>query len=151
MTLVDTSVWIDYFNGIDSAEARQLRDYIVDAHPMTAPGLVLTEILQGLRSDSDVERVTRTLSAFDPTPELDSTDYRQAAEIYRRCRSQGMTIRSTIDCLIAQLCLRHGYDLLAKDGDFDAIARVFPLRRVATVSVIHDRPTFAGARGATTR
>lgn len=140
MILVDTSVWIDFFNGVDSAEAAHLRTCIVDAHPLVLPGVVLTEILQGLRSDADVERVAGVLSAFDRTPELDSTDYRQAADIYRRCRAQGFTVRSTIDCLIAQLCLRHGYELLAKDRDFDAIGRVFPLQRAGSTSVVHDRP-----------
>ncbi len=140
MILVDTSVWIDFFNGLDSVEAACLRDCIADAHPVTLPGLVLTEILQGLRSDADVERVAEALTAFEATPEMDSADYRQAAEIDRSCRRQGMTVRSTIDCLIAQLCLRHGYELLAKDRDFEAIARVFPLQRVGGSSIVHDTP-----------
>jgi predicted nucleic acid-binding protein len=138
--LVDTSVWIDFFNGVDSIEAYHLRDSICDARQLTVPGLVLTEILQGLRSDGDVERVDRALSALDPSPELDSTDYRKAADIYRGCRARGFTIRSTIDCLIAQLCLRHDYELLAKDRDFESIARAFPLRRVGNSPVVHDRP-----------
>jgi predicted nucleic acid-binding protein len=138
--LVDTSVWIDFFNGIDSAEGARLRSLIVDAHPVVITGLVLTEILQGLRSESDVERVTRVLLALDPTPELEADDYRQAAAVYRACRARGFTVRSTIDCLIAQLCLRHGYELLAKDRDFDAIANVFPLKLIERASFVHDRP-----------
>jgi predicted nucleic acid-binding protein len=108
--------------------------------PLTIPGLVLTEILVGVRSEAEADRVAGALSAFDPTPELDSTDYRKAAELYRVCRRRGLTIRSTIDCLIAQLCLRHGYELLAKDRDFDSIAEVFPLQRVASALTVHDRP-----------
>jgi predicted nucleic acid-binding protein len=138
--LVDTSVWVDFFNGVDSTEAFYLQACIADAGPLIIPGVVLTEILQGLRNDSDVERVTRVLSAFDLAPELEGVDYRAAAAIYRTCRGKGFTIRSTIDCLLAQLCLRHSYDLLAKDRDFDAIARVFPLRRIGSAPVVHDRP-----------
>jgi predicted nucleic acid-binding protein len=138
--LVDTSVWIDFFNGFDSAEAAHLRLCIADVRPLTIPGLVLTEILIGLRTEAEANRVARVLSAFDVTPELDSTDYQKAAELYRACRRHGRTIRSTIDCLIAQLCLRYSYELLAKDQDFDSIAEVFPLQRAAGALRVHDRP-----------
>jgi predicted nucleic acid-binding protein len=138
--LVDTSVWIDFFNGYESVEAAHLRICIADVRPLTIPGLVLTEILVGVRSEAEADRVAGALSAFDPAPELDSTDYQKAAELYRVCRRRGLTIRSTIDCLIAQLCLRHGYELLAKDRDFDSIAEVFPLQRVPSALRVHDRP-----------
>jgi predicted nucleic acid-binding protein len=138
--LVDTSVWIDFFNGHDSAEAAQLRSYVADGKPLTIPGLVLTEILLGVRTEAEAARIVRVLSAFDPSPELDSTDYEKAAALYRLCRSRGVTIRSTIDCLIAQLCLRHNYELLSKDRDFTRIAEVAPLKRIASTTVVHDRP-----------
>jgi predicted nucleic acid-binding protein len=146
MILVDTSVWIDFFNGYESVEAVHLRGCIEEMRPLTLPGVVLTEILLGMRSDEEAERVAHVLSAFDPMPELDATDYRKAAEIYRVCRTRGLTIRSTIDCLIAQLCLRHGYELLAKDRDFDSIAAFFPLQRVGNVLMVHDRPQAQSAR-----
>lgn len=130
MILVDTSVWIDFFNGHDSVEAAYLRSCIVDARPLTIPRLVLTEILQGVRTDADAGRIARVLSAFDVSPDLDSADYENAAALYRQCRAKGFTVRSTIDCLIAQLCLRHNYELLAKDRDFEAIGHVASLRRV---------------------
>jgi len=138
--LVDTSAWIDFFNGHDSAEAAYLRSCIVDGRPLVIPGLVLTEILVGVRTEAEATRIVRVLSAFDEPPELDPTDYEKAATLYRLSRSRGFTIRSTIDCLIAQLCLRHDYELLAKDRDFDAIAQVAPLKRVAVKPAIHDRP-----------
>jgi len=138
--LVDTSAWIDYFNGHDSVEAVYLRSCIVDARPLVIPGLVLTEILLGVRTEAEAARIVRVLSAFDTAPELDPADYQKAAALYRQCRSRGFTIRSTIDCLIAQLCLRHDYELLAKDRDFIAIAEVTPLKRVPRTSVVHDRP-----------
>ncbi len=146
MILVDTSVWIDFFNGVDSAQAAHLRSCIADGQPLVLPGLVLTEILQGLRTEADAERVARVLSAFDPVLDLDSTDYPKAAAIYRVCRNRGVTIRSTIDCLIAQLCLRYGHELLAKDRDFEGIATVFPLQRIESTPALNDRPRTTSSR-----
>ena len=145
MILVDTSVWIDFFNGYDSVEATYLRSCIVDGRSLTIPGLVLTEILQGVRTDVDAARVARVLSAFDVTPNMDSGDYEKAAALYRQCRTKGFTIRSTIDCLIAQLCLRHNYELLAKDRDFDSIGQLAALKRVASKATVHDRSRAKGA------
>ena len=127
MILADTSVWIDYFNGCASVEADFLTFCIAEVRPIILPGLVLTETLQGLR---DAERAQRALLTFELAPELTRSDYEQAAAIYRTCRAGGRTPRSAIDCLIAQLCLRHGYQLLTRDRDFDAIARFFPLERI---------------------
>jgi predicted nucleic acid-binding protein len=142
--LVDTSVWIDFFNGHDSAEAARLRSLVADGGQLAIPGLVLTEILVGVRTEADAARVARTLSAFDRPPELDASDYEKAAALYRLCRSRGFTIRSVIDCLIAQLCLTHNYELLSKDRDFARIAEVAPLKRVTTTSMVHDRPRTKG-------
>ena len=128
--LVDTSVWIDYFNGYASPQADYLADAIDAAVPVVIPGLVLTEILLGLRSEADATRIAGLLSVYDPAPMLGRDDYIEAAAIYRQCRGRGYTIRSTVDCLIAQVCLRNDYPLLSKDRDFEAIARCRPLRIV---------------------
>jgi len=101
--LVDTSVWIDYFNGHASPEADRLAQAITDNEPIILCGIVMTEILLGLRSDAEAGRIAEILDVFDMTPEPDRVDYCEAAALYRRCRSKGYTIRSTIDCLIAQL------------------------------------------------
>lgn len=129
--LVDTSVWIDFFNGHASREADRLAQAISDHEPIVLCGIVITEILLGLKNDAEAERIAEILDAFDIAPEPDRMDYCEAATLYRRCRSQGYTIRSTIDCLIAQACIRHGYDLLAKDRDFRQIASCQPLRLIA--------------------
>jgi predicted nucleic acid-binding protein len=99
--------------------------------PILLCGIVITEILLGLKSDTEAARIAELLDAFDLAPEPDRADYREAATLYRHCRSQGYTIRSTIDCLIAQVCIRHGYDLLRKDRDFRQIASCQPLRLIA--------------------
>ena len=95
MILVDTSVWIDYFNGHNSVEAAYLGLCIADAGPLTIPGLVLTEILLGVRTEAEAKRITRALSAFEFAPELEKSDYQKAAELYRACRARGLTPRST--------------------------------------------------------
>jgi predicted nucleic acid-binding protein len=136
--LVDTSVWIDHFNGYDSDEAAYLLLCIADASPLVIPGLVLTEILFGVRNESEAARVTRVMSAFDLAPEFERQDYELAAELYRACRARGVTPRSTIDCLIARLCLRYGYELLTKDRDFEAISRFYPLRLASLPKGVQD-------------
>jgi len=128
MMLADTSAWVDYFNGHPSAEAEWLAHAIADNQPIILPGVVLTEILLGLKSEAEAERIALLLTAFDTAPSFDPADYLAAATIYRACRTHGYTVRSTIACLIAQLCLRHDFTLLTKDRDFQAIARFFPLR-----------------------
>lgn len=128
--LVDTSVWIDYFNGHASPEADRLGRAIADAEPLFIPGLVWTEILLGFGSESDANRVSELLEAFEYVSEPTRADYIEASRIYRVCRSRGYTLRSTIDCVIAQLCLRDELDLLTKDRDFTAIAKFFPLRLI---------------------
>ena len=131
LILVDTSVWIDYFNGYASVEADFLTLCIAEARPVVLAGLVLAETLQGVREPARAARIADVLSAFELAPELERADYEHAAAIYRTCRGRGSTPHSTIDCLIAQLCLRHGYELLTRDRDFEAIARSCPLRRVS--------------------
>lgn len=126
--LVDTSVWVDFFNGYESRQAEHLASAIAEAEPIALPGVVLTEILLGLKNDAEAERISTLLEAFDTVVEPTRADYIEAARIYRLCRAKGFTVRSTIDCLIAQLCLRDGFALLTKDRDFKAIADCVPLQ-----------------------
>ncbi|NJM77141.1 MAG: PIN domain nuclease [Acaryochloridaceae cyanobacterium RU_4_10] len=125
--LVDTSVWIDYLNGYASPQADRLAEAIAEDTSIVLCGVVLTEILLGLPEDEAI-RIENLLQAFPFTSEPDRQDYCAAAHLYRTCRNKGITIRSVIDCLIAQICLKHNYSLLAKDRDFVHIARNFPLQ-----------------------
>jgi predicted nucleic acid-binding protein len=125
--LVDTSVWIDYLNGYASPQADFLATAIAENAPIVLCGVVLTEILLGL-PNLEARRIEDLLDAFSLAPEFERDDYGTAAHIYRTCRDNGITIRSVIDCLIAQTCLKHNYPLLAKDRDFVQIARYFPLQ-----------------------
>jgi predicted nucleic acid-binding protein len=128
--IVDTSVWIDFFNGHTSAQAQRLARAIEDGESIALPGLVYTEILLGLKNDAEAKRIAQLLQAFDWVAEPTQADYAQAAKLYRQCRAKGLTIRSTIDCVIAQLCLRDGLPLLAKDRDFDRISQLMALKLV---------------------
>jgi len=129
--LVDTSVWIDFFNDYPSPESERLAGAIGDGEPIALPGIVMTEILLGLKTDTEASRIADLLLAFDIVREPTLTDYQEAAAIYRICRANGVTIRSTIDCLIAQLAIRDQLAVLAKDRDFSAIARCCPLQLAA--------------------
>jgi predicted nucleic acid-binding protein len=128
--LVDTSVWIDYFNGYPSPEAERFARAISDDETIALPGIVITEILLGLRTEADAVRIQNLLDALNYIEDPIHKDYLESARIYRTCRSKGVTIRSTIDCLIAQLCLRDNLPLLSKDRDFKSISQCFPLRLV---------------------
>ncbi len=129
MLLVDSSVWIDHFNGFASPEALGLAEMLADggAPRIMTAGIILGEILSGLRTESEARRITALFDGLDCLPELDRGDYIAAANIFRTCRSRGETIRSLVDCLIAQMCLHHGCRLLSRDRDFTKIARYFPL------------------------
>jgi predicted nucleic acid-binding protein len=125
--LVDTSVWIDYLNGYASLQADLLAQAIAEDASIVLCGVVLTEILLGLPED-EASRIENLLEAFPLAPEPERQDYCAAAYLYRTCRSKGIMVRSVIDCLIAQISLKHNYPLLSKDRDFVQIARYFPLQ-----------------------
>jgi predicted nucleic acid-binding protein len=131
MILVDTSVWIDYFNGHASNEAERLHKAIADNEAICLPDIVCMEILLGIKTEAQAKRISRLLEAFERVAELASEDYLQAAHLYRQCRARSYTIRSSVDCIIAQLCLRDDYELLSKDRDFRAIAACSPLRLIS--------------------
>ena len=128
MIVVDTSVWIEFFKGTGSSFDQHLAELIrVDA-PIALTEVVYCEVLQGIRDDSVHARVREILQAF-PVLLLDglrSAD--QAIALYRACRRRGFTIRSTVDCLIAAVCLDAGAELFDHDRDFDVLAKVADLK-----------------------
>jgi predicted nucleic acid-binding protein len=132
MVFADTSVWVDFLRGTNSPEAQTLRRLIGGDETIVINGMVCAEILLGVKDDAEAARIGGLLDAFDYAAELSRADYAAAAKIYRDCRARGYTIRSTIDCLIARVCVRDGYVLLNKDRDFAAIAKVTPLKLLAS-------------------
>lgn len=122
MILVDTSVWVDFLNGVNSKERIMLHDLLEKDAPIATTGIIITEILQGIRGERDFLTIKASLPAFPLYLPKAPETYVAAAALYRECRQQGRTIRSTVDCIIAAICLEQGLSLLHKDADFDHIA-----------------------------
>lgn len=128
MIVVDTSVWIDVLNERESSPARRCVELLDDGAPIALTDIVFAEVLQGLRSDREASRVERYLRMF-PVLRLESLDdFALAARLYRQARRAGVTIRKTLDCLIAAPCVRDDVALLHADEDFDHLASCTALR-----------------------
>lgn len=131
MTVVDTSVWIDWFRDTRSWQTDLLAWMIDHDAPVALTDIVLTEILQGLDDDAAAaEQVEARLAAHSILTLDPLHDHRRAAGLYRTCRRQGVTIRRTLDCLIASVCIRDDREILHADRDFDRLADHTPLRVV---------------------
>lgn len=128
MIVVDTSVWIDVLNGVDSPRALQAVALVEGGEPVALTDVVMTEVLQGLRSDREAQLVERHLCGFPILRLQQLADFVLAAELYRTARSKGTTIRKTLDCLIAAPCVRTGAPILHADADFDRLASCTALR-----------------------
>ena len=131
MILVDTSVWIDFFAGRDLPHVATLEQLILDNEDLALCGIILTEILQGIADDTVHRRVRRYLGPLLMLP-MQDTVFVRAADIYRKLRKMGITIRKSNDCIIAATALEHHGRLLHHDKDFTPIAKHFPLKVVNT-------------------
>ena len=128
MIAVDTSVWIDVLNDRRTPAADHCVELIEDGRPVALTDVVLTEVLQGLRSAHEAALVESHLRAF-PVLRLEVfDDFVAAAAMYRQARAAGITIRKTLDCLIAAACVRADVPLLHADADFDRLAGCTALR-----------------------
>jgi len=127
--LVDSSVWIDYFRGTQTPQTDKL-DTLLGVEPVATGDLVLAEVLQGFRSDRDFNQGRKLLTAL-PIIELAGKDIAiQAAKNFRALRAQGVTIRKTIDTLVATSCIENDLPLLYSDKDFDPFVKHLGLRTV---------------------
>jgi predicted nucleic acid-binding protein len=131
MILVDTSVWIDFFRGIDAREANWLAAALEADEDLAICGPVLMEIRQGIVLERDLKNVQRRLAplVYLPTPRK---TYCHAADIFRAARKRGKTIRKPIDCLIAACAVEARAGLLDRDRDFETIAGIVRLDRVTS-------------------
>jgi len=126
MILVDSSVWIDYFNG-ESTWQTDLLDAYLSAIPIIMGDLILAEVLQGFRSDKDFDTAKTFLDAL-PFRQMGGYQVAvQSARNYRKLRKMGITVRKTMDVIIATFCIIEGLTLLHDDRDFEPIASRFPL------------------------
>jgi len=124
LILVDSSVWIDFLSSSPSSAGAELRRMIADAEPFALTGVVITEVLQGLKRD--VRRVEHYLSQWELLEPKGFSTYREAAVIFRAARAKGVAV-TTIDALIAALALEYGATLFTLDKDFTRIAGILHL------------------------
>ena len=120
MIVVDSSVWVDYFNGVQTRETALLDD-ILGLEPIVIGDLVLAQVLQGFRSDHDVRRARTALDTLIFEPMVGRDIALVSAGNYRTLRAKGVTVRKTIDMLIATSCMENRHILLHSDRDFDPI------------------------------
>ena len=129
MILVDSSVWIDYFNGATTPQA-DILDGLLGREPLAIGDLILTEVLQGFTDDRDFVKARRLLTSLTIVqiggPEMAVV----AAQNFRYLRKRGVTVRKTIDTMIATRCIESGYDLLHSDRDFEPFVQHLGLRVV---------------------
>ena len=139
MFLVDTSVWIDWLRGSSTLAVGWLRQILDRDYPFGIPSVVYQELLQGADSEAAFERLEAYFGSQRFVHPLDPVDsHREAARIYYRCRRAGVTVRSTVDCLIARIAVEHDLFLVHDDRDFDRMAAVVPELRLFAGSLAGD-------------
>jgi len=130
--LVDTSVWVDFFNGHPSPQAETLAHLIREETDVVTCGLIVSEVLQGLRQAKSRVNIERHFREMDWLTPKEPDTYLEAADLFRRLRARGITIRSTIDCVIANLAAHDDALILSKDRDLTLIieSKLLALRSV---------------------
>lgn len=118
MIMVDSSVWVDFFGDTTTLEVDTLASHIRHGRVLMGD-LVLAEVLQGIRSDREFRFVQRSLSVLDTVQVVTPALAVASARNYRSLRGLGITVRKTIDCLIATWCIEHGVPLLFSDRDYE--------------------------------
>jgi predicted nucleic acid-binding protein len=130
MLIVDSTVWVDYFNGTENSQTDYLFQ-IVDKTPILMGDLILAEVLQGFRDDADFEKARRVFGKYMQVEMVNPELALQSARNYRLLRRRGITVRKTVDSLIATYCIEKGHTLLHSDSDFDGYEKYLGL------SVVH--------------
>jgi predicted nucleic acid-binding protein len=125
--VVDSSVWIDYFRGISTPEVQRLK-LLQTTDVLVTGDLIVVEILQGIQDDTEFDLVKATLESLIVVHFGGLEIAIEAARNYRELRSLGITVRKTIDSIIATFCISHGHDLLYSDRDFDPFVQHLGLR-----------------------
>ena len=127
MVLVDTSVWVDFFNGVESIQVITL-DALLGSGRILIGDLILAEILQGFARDADYRRAGNLLADIPYADLVGRQVAVAAADNYRRLRSRGITVRKTIDVMIGTFCILNDHELLHSDRDFDPMEQALGLR-----------------------
>jgi hypothetical protein len=128
--IVDTSVWIDYFNGRRTPETEGL-DALLGREPVGIGDLILMEVLRGFRTDADFRRARHALLTLDVFDMLGARRALRCAEHFRALRKRGVTVRRSTDVVIASYCIDEGYPLLFSDRDLEPFVRHLGLQSAA--------------------
>ena len=127
MIIADTSVWIDYLRGVESVQT-DLLDYEL-LHDRVATGdIIIVEFLQGFREEKDLKIAKKIMNRLEYYDFLGKEMSLIAAENYRKLRKNGVTVRKTIDVIIASFCIEKGFELLHNDRDFDPMEEYLGLK-----------------------
>ncbi len=127
MIIVDSNTWADFFNGASNPHVQRLDIALQEEEDLAVVPIIITEVLQGFRTDSGFQRARRVLVAL-PVIQPTVDCHVRAARLFRSLRQKGITVRGAVDCIIAQTCLHVGAELLSPDADFERIADHTPLR-----------------------
>jgi predicted nucleic acid-binding protein len=120
--VVDSNTWADFFNGTQTPHVERLELALGQEEDIAILPVIVTEVLQGFRSESGFRKAEHVLTAL-PLISPDVASHVRAARLFRRLRAKGVTVRGAVDCIIAQTCLDTNAQLLSPDGDFANIAR----------------------------
>jgi predicted nucleic acid-binding protein len=126
--LADTSAWVEFLRATGSPAHLRLRELIAGEAELVTTDVVVMELLAGAATHEEMAELRRLLLRFRLLPVEGLADYEAAADLYRRCRAGGETVRKLTDCLIAVVAVRNGATLLHRDHGFEVIARHAPLR-----------------------
>ncbi len=129
MICVDSSVWIDYFNGKESKQTNLL-DALLETERLVMGDLILSEVLQGFRDDRDFRKAKGLFSNLPVFDMLGRELAIESAKNYRLLRKRGWTVRKTIDVWIATFCIHNRFSLLHDDRDFDPIEQYLGLKTI---------------------
>lgn len=127
MVLVDTTVWIDFFAGRELPHVTALESLITNREDICICGIILTEVLQGIRERMEYEKTKNLFNTMILLP-MPYRVFLEAANIYRSLRRKGITIRNSVDCMIASVAIENGIMLLHNDKDFVPIEKHFRLK-----------------------
>ena len=122
MIVVDSNTWADFFNDTQSPHVERLASALVEREDVAVLPILVTEVLQGFRTDAGFESARRVLVAL-PIIQPTTESHIRAARLFRSLRRKGVAFRGAADCIIAQVCLDTGALLLSPDADFEHIAR----------------------------
>lgn len=135
MVLVDSSVWINYFNGQVTWHT-EILDQMLLQIPVLTGDLILTEVLQGFKNDSDYKKAKKSMSIL-PCKQMGGYELAiKSAENYRKLRKKGITVRKTIDIIIGTFCINENIPLLHDDKDFEPMSEYLSLKTISQ-SIAH--------------